>query len=79
MLHKEIREKHFVAAQESAKKNVEWAFGMLQVRFSIVCGPVRLHQPEMLNQIMIACIRLHKMIVEDERYLYLGANAFDYD
>lgn len=79
MPHKEIREKYFAAAQESAKKNVERAFGVLQARFSIICGPARLHQPEMLNQIMIACIRLHKMIVEDERYLYLGANAFDYD
>ena len=34
---------------------------------------------EMLKDIMLACIILHNMIVEDERHTYLGANDFDYD
>jgi len=52
---------------------------VLQARFSIVRGPARLHQPEMLNESMIACIILHNMIVEDERDLYHGADDFDYE
>jgi hypothetical protein len=45
---------------------------VLQARFAIVCGPARLYQPETLKEIMMACIILHNMIVEDEQDLYLG-------
>ncbi|GLT71382.1 hypothetical protein SLA2020_434070 [Shorea laevis] len=65
--------------QESARKDVEWAFGVLQARFAIVRGPARSYEPEMLKEIMMACIILHNMIVEDERDLYLGADEFDYE
>ncbi|XP_062170457.1 uncharacterized protein LOC133876188 [Alnus glutinosa] len=64
-------------AQESARKDVEQAFGVLQARFAIVHGPARLYQPELLKDIMMACIILHNMTVEDERGLYLGADEFD--
>ena len=40
---------------------------MLQARFTIVHGPVRLFYSEMLQDIMKACVILHNMIVEDER------------
>jgi hypothetical protein len=73
------KRKNFAAAQELAKKDVEWAFGVLQARFTIVRGSTHLHKPEMLKEIMMACIILHNMIVEDERDLYLGADAFDYE
>ncbi|GLT71381.1 hypothetical protein SLA2020_434070 [Shorea laevis] len=59
--------------------DVEWAFGVLQARFAIVRGPARSYEPEMLKEIMMACIILHNMIVEDERDLYLGADEFDYE
>ncbi|KAF8408724.1 hypothetical protein HHK36_004789 [Tetracentron sinense] len=35
------RQKYFTAAQESARKDVERAFGVLQARFTIVHGPTR--------------------------------------
>jgi hypothetical protein len=73
------KRKNFAVAQESTRKNVERAFRVLQARFAIVCGPARLHKPKMLKEIMMACIILHNMIIEDERDLYLGADAFDYD
>jgi hypothetical protein len=52
---------------------------VLQARFAIVRRPARLYQPETLKEIMMACIILHNMIVEDERDLYFGADEFDYD
>ena len=42
-------------------------------------GPARFFHLETLKDIMMACIILHNMIVEDERHTYLGANDFDYD
>lgn len=53
--------------QESVRKDVERAFGVLQARFAIVQGPARLWSQSNLHSIMKACIILHNMIVEDER------------
>jgi len=61
------KRKHFAVAQESARKDVERAFGVLQTRFAIVRGPARFWKLEMLKDIMMACVILHNMIVEDER------------
>ncbi|XP_062147824.1 uncharacterized protein LOC133856792 [Alnus glutinosa] len=72
------RRKHFAAAQESARKDVERAFRVLQARFAIVRGPARFFYPEMLKDIMIACVILHNMIVEDERDDN-GAEDFEYE
>ncbi|CAN6574891.1 unnamed protein product [Malus baccata var. baccata] len=52
--------------QESYRKDVERAFGILQARWAIVRGPARFWQPEDLHSIMMTCIILHNMIVEDE-------------
>ncbi|CAL8169259.1 unnamed protein product [Prunus armeniaca] len=59
--------KNFAAAQESARKDVERAFGVLQARFAIIRGPARFWDREMLQRIMKACIIMHNMIIEDER------------
>lgn len=53
--------------QESVRKDVERAFGVLQIRFVIVRGPARYWDIETLKDIMLTCIVLHNMIVEDER------------
>ena len=55
---------HFARAQESARKDVERAFGVLQARFAIVRGPACFWKLEVLKNIMKACIILHNMIVE---------------
>ena len=68
----------FATTQESTRKDVERAFGVLQARFAIVCGPARLWRTEALDYIMKACIILHNMIIEDEHDAN-GAEDFDYE
>jgi len=71
------KKKLFAERQESVRKDVERAFGVLQARFAIVRGPARLMDEEEIGVIMRACVILHNMIVEDERDNY--ELAFDYD
>ncbi|XP_020242995.1 uncharacterized protein LOC109821221 [Asparagus officinalis] len=61
------KRKHFSTLQESARKDVERAFGVLQSSFAIVRGPARSWDVKILKNIMQACIIMHNMIVEDER------------
>ena len=60
----------FAKKQEGQRKDVERAFGVLQARFAIVRHPALARDVSMLGKIMIACIILHNMIVEDERDTY---------
>ncbi|XP_021730589.1 uncharacterized protein LOC110697530 [Chenopodium quinoa] len=60
----------FKQKHESARKDVERAFGVLQSRFAIVRGPARCWHKRKLHDIMDACVILHNMIVEDERHTY---------
>ncbi|KAK3230174.1 hypothetical protein Dsin_002055 [Dipteronia sinensis] len=57
----------FAMKQEGCRKDVEHAFGVLQSRFAIVAGPERFWQKHVLHDIMIACIIMQNMIIEDER------------
>ncbi|XP_047961986.1 uncharacterized protein LOC125206808 [Salvia hispanica] len=57
----------FAAKQESARKDVERAFGVLQSRWAIVKGPARFWYKEVIADVMYACIIMHNMIVEQER------------
>lgn len=67
--------KHFAKMQESVRKDVERAFGVLQARFAIVRGPAHFWDIETLKYIMLASIIMHNMIIEDEREL----QNIDYD
>ncbi|XP_018474159.1 uncharacterized protein LOC108845449 [Raphanus sativus] len=57
----------FAQTQESVRKDVEPAFGVLQARFAIIKHPSKLWDKRKIANIMRACIILHNMIVEDER------------
>ncbi|XP_047978691.1 uncharacterized protein LOC125220577 [Salvia hispanica] len=57
----------FAAKQESARKDVERAFGVLQSRWVIVKGPARFWYKDVIADVMYACIIMHNMIVEQER------------
>ena len=70
-----MKKKHFAKAQESARKDVERAFGVLQARFAIVRGLASFWDEETLAYIMKACIIMHNMVIEDEGDI--GNNDFD--
>ncbi|XP_021629566.1 putative nuclease HARBI1 [Manihot esculenta] len=61
------KKKYFAMKQESCRKDVERAFGVLQSRFAIVAGPSRFWKKKVLHDILTTCIIMHNMIIEDER------------
>jgi len=70
------KRKYFARKQESARKDVKRAFGVLQSLFAIVRGPIRYWDEETLANIMKACIIIHNMIVENEEAMNFG---FDHE
>ncbi|CAL8175271.1 unnamed protein product [Prunus armeniaca] len=60
------------------KKDVERCFGILQARWVIIKGDVRVFDEEVLRSIMMTCIIFHNMIVEDE-YDYDAPDVFELD
>ena len=62
-----LKDKNYAVAQESQRKDVKRAFGVLQARFAIVRGPARFWDKATLTDIMNACIIMHNLIIEDER------------
>ncbi|XP_074340796.1 uncharacterized protein LOC141678368 [Apium graveolens] len=73
------KKKYFATAQESVRKDVERACGVLQSRFAMVRGPLRFWDAYTMKYIMTACIILHNMIIEDERELHMEEEHFDTD
>ncbi|CAL8993472.1 unnamed protein product [Prunus brigantina] len=75
-----IREGNNLCAsfQEGYKKYVERCFGILQARWAIIRGAARMLDDEVLRSIMITCIILHNMIVED-KYDYDALEVFEPD
>ncbi|CAL2271937.1 unnamed protein product [Prunus armeniaca] len=60
------------------KKDVERCFGIIQARWLIIRGAARLFDEEILRSIMMTCIILHNMIVEDE-YDYDALEVYEPD
>ncbi|XP_076909982.1 uncharacterized protein LOC143567446 [Bidens hawaiensis] len=56
---------NFKKKHESARKDIERAFGVLKKRWSIIRQPARFLQMDKLINIMYTCIILHNMILED--------------
>ena len=63
------KDKLYAKEQESARKDVEYAFGVLQSRFAIVQRPACFWKRDDVVNIMQACVILHNMIAEDEKEL----------
>ncbi|XP_071708825.1 uncharacterized protein [Rutidosis leptorrhynchoides] len=58
----------FKLYQESARKDVERALGVLQGRFWILQQLGRLHNLNKRSRILYCCVLLHKLIVHDNGY-----------
>lgn len=54
----------FAKRQESIRKDVERAFGVLQSQWSIIKNPARLWDEKSLKKIMKTCVILHNMNIE---------------
>ncbi len=49
------------------KKDVERCFEVLQAYFAIIQNPCRLWQMDTIYEMMVICVILHNMIIEDEK------------
>ncbi|GJT28058.1 ALP1-like protein [Tanacetum coccineum] len=58
----------FKRRQESARKDVERAFGVLQGRWRIIAQPARAWTVNKLRRIMYTCIICYNMILKNQRY-----------
>ncbi|GKA24861.1 ALP1-like protein isoform X1 [Tanacetum coccineum] len=58
----------FKRVQESARKDIERAFGVLQDRWGIITQHVRAYQINTIKRIMYCCIILHNMILDDQDF-----------
>ncbi|GKB96603.1 ALP1-like protein isoform X1 [Tanacetum coccineum] len=58
----------FKRRQESARKDVERAFGVLQGRWHIIAQPARSWTVNKLRRIMYTCIILHNMILKNQKF-----------
>jgi hypothetical protein len=61
------KDKLFAQEQEGAGKDIERAFGVLCCRWTVLKQPARLYDRGQLENVVLACIILHNMIVEDEK------------
>ncbi|KAL6276359.1 hypothetical protein ACE6H2_019960 [Prunus campanulata] len=72
------KQKLFATYQEKYRKDVERYFGILQAWWLIIRGATRMFDEEVLRSIMMTCIILHNMIVEDE-YDYEATKVYELD
>ncbi len=62
------KRQQFTRMQESVRKDVERAFGVLQSRWRVIATPSRYWYMPVMEDIMYCCIILQNMIVEENRY-----------
>jgi hypothetical protein len=61
------KKEHYTKMQSAPRKDVEPAFGVLQARWEIVKNPCRQYDLDTITNIMMCCIILHNMIIQDEQ------------
>ncbi|GJW83348.1 ALP1-like protein isoform X1 [Tanacetum coccineum] len=64
----------FKRKQESARKDVERAFGVLQGRWHIICQPAHAWTVNKLRRVMYTCIILHLSELDQRNYICPQSN-----
>nr|GEY26860.1 probable galacturonosyltransferase-like 3 [Tanacetum cinerariifolium] len=70
----DLKHTYFKQRQESAWKDVERAFGVLQGRWGLIQQPARAYEVNTLRRIMYAGIIKHNMILEDQNMSIVDLN-----
>ncbi|GKB02886.1 ALP1-like protein isoform X1 [Tanacetum coccineum] len=65
---RDLKTQKFKRVQESARKDIERAFGVLQGRWGIIQQPARAYHMNTDKRIMYCCMILHNMILEDQKF-----------
>lgn len=73
----ERKYKKFSKNQESVRKIVERAFGVLKARFAILANPSQFWSEGNMKLVVQTCIILHNMIVHDETQNPLSDTELD--
>ncbi|KAJ8520492.1 hypothetical protein ON010_g17938 [Phytophthora cinnamomi] len=60
------KDKKFKTVHEAIRKDIERAFGVLQQRFRMLAVPCKLWSVNAMGEVVMTCIILHNMIIEDE-------------
>ncbi|XP_022031079.1 uncharacterized protein LOC110932026 [Helianthus annuus] len=63
---------YFKKKQESARKDIERAFGVLKKRWSIITQPSKILEKSKMRNVIYTCIILHNMILEDSGRAFCG-------
>jgi hypothetical protein len=61
------KREHHTKMQSGARKDVECAFRVLRARWEVVKNPCRSWDLETIDNIMMACIIMHNMVIHDEQ------------
>ena len=58
-------ERALTSWQESARKDIERAFGVLQAKFQFLARPIALQDLKLIEEMVVCCLILHNMCVAD--------------
>ena len=78
-----LHDRKFTSFQESARKDIERAFGVFQCKWQASCRPIYLMDPILISEMITCCLILHNMCVSDRvmegdvNALYVPTNNFD--
>ena len=59
------KEKKYTKWHESVRKDIEQAFGILQLQFQFMCRPINIIDMKLIGPHVSSCLILHNMLVSD--------------